>query len=140
MRSDFEKKKPDLDTAYNDLPPEFKARIDKFRQTNPDFRWRFETYEMSCCVDAANIATKLKTVEEIEKWKELPYKEQIKRVAIFDGHSGNSFGCAVGLAKAWLQDPKLVILMHGALTPLTGCEDYGCPHPFKIEDGVEDLA
>ena len=137
QREEFERQKAQLDAVYADLHPVFTKRIDKFRKTNPDFRWQFEAYEMLCCTDAQNISAKLKTVEAIKAWSELPYEEQIKQVSIWDGHSGNSFACAKGLAIRFLQDPKSVILAHGALTPLTGCKDYGCPHPYEIEE--EDL-
>lgn len=125
---DFRKNKAALDAAYNDLPPEFKRRLDRFRNGNPNFRRDFEGYEMSCCTDAVNIATRLKTVEAIEVWRNLPYEQQQKQVSFFDGHSGNSFGCAVMLAKLWLTNPDAVEFAHGALTPLVGCKDYGCTH------------
>jgi hypothetical protein len=132
-RREFIEKQAELDAAYNDLPEVFKRRLDRFRSGNPDFRWEFESYEMSCCVDAVNIATKLKTVEAINKWRELSFKDQQKQVSIFEGHSGNSFSCAVGLAKYFLTDPELVAVSHGALTPLVGCKDYGCTHPTAAD-------
>ena len=33
------------------------------------------------------------------------------------------------LAFYLLADPKMVIVEHGAMTPLTGCEEYSCPLP-----------
>ena len=131
QRDEFEEKRQQMDAAYRDLHPAFKARIDKFRNANPDFRWQFESYEMMCCVDAQSIAAKLRTPEAIEQFRNLAFEEQRKQVSISDGHSGNSFGAAVSLASAFAEDPKLVILMHGALTPLVGCVDYGCPHPYE---------
>lgn len=133
-RAKFEERRAQLDAAYRDLHPAFKARLDKFRSSNPNFRWEFEAYEMSCCTDAQNISSKLRTVEAIDEWLKLPFERQKEQVSIFDGHSGNSFGCAVHLAKLFLDDPKNVILAHGALTPLVGCKDYGCPHPYELPE------
>ena len=128
-RKRFEENKAGLDAAYNDLPEVFKLRLDRFRSSNPEFRWEFEPYEMSCCVDAVNIATRLKTVEAIEQWRCLPYDERQKRVQTDEGHSGNSYDCAVYLAKMFLAKPENVVVAHGALTPLVGCKEYGCTHP-----------
>ena len=47
-------------------------------------------------------------------------------VPIDDGHSGNTFGCAVMLAILYVTSPEYIIKAHGALAPLVGCEAYGC--------------
>lgn len=135
-RLDFESDKARLDKDYASLPTTFQERIDKFRNTNPDWRWEYESYEMSCCVDAIKIAeycinpqvAEGETVaDRIKSYLRLPWEEQ-KKAGIFDGHSGNSFGMAWRLAYQWVTDPGLVVLEHGALVPLVGCMSYGCPH------------
>jgi hypothetical protein len=55
-------------------------------------------------------------------------------VPLADGHSGNTVGCACLLARLYLTSPEDVARMHGALTPLVGCAEYGCVHPTE---GVE---
>ncbi|MBB76586.1 MAG: hypothetical protein CMJ75_18935, partial [Planctomycetaceae bacterium] len=42
-----------LDADYESLPPLFQRRIDRFRTNNPDFRWKWETYEMAAVKLAA---------------------------------------------------------------------------------------
>lgn len=144
-RDEFEQNKAKLDTAYAALPETFQQRIDKFRTTNPDFRAQFEGYEMSCCTDAVKlaaycsvnrIATEFEgdeptAAENVLAFQKLPWEEQ-KRAGVSDGHSGNSFGFVVRLAYLWVTDPGMVVAEHGALTPLVGCEEYGCPHPETL--------
>jgi hypothetical protein len=117
-----------IQADYDALPEIFRKRIDKFRKVNPDFKYEYESYEMFCCSEAVKIATTLKTVEAISDWAKLPYEEQKKMVDVDDGHSGNTFGCACGLAKLYIKSPEYVLLAHGALTPLVGCKAYGCEH------------
>lgn len=150
-RERFEADRERLDAAYETLPETFRDRIDKFRRTNPDWRWQYESYESMCCVDAVKIAAYCSTAELVEydpetegtnaaqqcqAYAKLPYEEQ-KKAGIDGGHSGNSFGFAVRLAYLWLTDPGLVVAEHGALTPLVGCETYGCPHPAKESENAE---
>lgn len=125
----FEENKAAMDAKYAALPEPFRRRIDRFRAGCEDFRWRYEEYEMSVCEDAVRIAQALKTEDAIVKFKDLPWADQLKAVpGLFEGHSGNSFGCAVALARLFIRDPELVARYHGALTPLVGCEAYGCTH------------
>ena len=141
----FLKEEAELNAKYDALPREFQQRIDKFRATNPDWRWMYESYEMSSCVDAVLIADTMQRVRGIskpmldyevhfEEFREQPWDQQSGLVTqmtgkeLFDGHSGNSWGFAVRLAYHYLTDKRMVVLEHGALTPLVGCVDYGCPH------------
>lgn len=146
-REEFEAKREQLDRDYDALPDTFKERIDKFRRTNPDFRWEFEGYEMMCCKDALKIASYCSinriakpndgheptADENVQAFSKLPYEEQ-EKAGINEGHSGNSFGFAVRLAYLWVTDPGMVVLEHGALTPLAGCDKYGCPHDSEAVD------
>lgn len=138
------------DKEYESLPPTFKERIDKFRRTNPAFRWEYEPYEMMCCLDALKIArycsiNRIATeyegdeptaTDNVVAFGKLSWEEQ-KASGVSDGHSGNSFGFAVRLAYLWVTDPGLVVAEHGALTPLVGCDEYGCPHPDAEDDAPE---
>lgn len=145
-RQRFEQDRDKLDAAYHSLPAIFQRRIDKFRRTNPDFRWEFESYEMMCCEDAVRIARYLMTTDDPEappvplapaadRWqvrfewfKALSFDEQVWNAGISDSHSGNSFGTALRLAWWYAVQPSMVELEHGALVPLVGCSRYGCPH------------
>ena len=146
-QDDFERDRTKHDAIYDALPEPFRERIDKFRRTNPDFRWQFEPYEAMCCTDAVKIARYCSVhrvateadgdeptaAENVQAFAKLPYEEQ-KKADIDPGHSGNSFGVAVHLAYLCVTDPGLVLAAHGALTPLVGCKDYGCPHPDAPHD------
>lgn len=128
QRDQFEAKRADLDAAYAALPEPFQRRIDRFRSDGgPDWRWKFEPYEMMVCVDAVRIAEWCANQHiTIGEFVALPYDEQ-KAAGIDEGHSGNSFGCAVDLARLW-PNPDAVVAAHGALVPLVGCDEYGCRH------------
>lgn len=134
-REDFEKGKAALDAQYESLPPEFRARLDRLRRNNSDFRWDHEAYEMSACVDAVKIARTLKTGDAVHAFGEEKWEVQKGMVSgLFKGHSGNSFGAAVHLAVIYLESPENVDKYHGALCPLVGCKEYGC---YASEGGVK---
>lgn len=134
----FDENKAELDKSYEALPPEFRARIDRFRAKNAGFRVNMEGYEMFVCGEAVKMAQALKTVEELKAFHDMSVDDQKLKVPGLDysNHSGNTFGAACMLAKAYLEVPKLVKYMHGALAPLTGCEEYGC-HPLTVEEKAE---
>lgn len=140
QRKEFERNRRKLDRQFASLPDVFQRRISWFRAWNPDFRWKEEAYELTSCVDAVKIAAVMKTPKGVERFQKMSYAKQRERVPdLYDGHSGNSFGMACRLAFLYLTDPLLVIAEHGALTPLVGCEDYGCmhPRPQDVLDAVE---
>lgn len=111
------------------LPEVFQRRIARFRAGNPDFWWDYQPYELFTCEEAVKIANALKTPEALTEFYKLPFEKQKEQVpGLDDGHSGNTFGCAMSLARWYLVKPENVVLEHGALTPLVGCKDYGCTH------------
>ena len=123
-RERFAEQKPELDAKYEALPAPLKARIDRFRAQNADFRLK-EAYEMAAVGDAPKIARALAAKHEwpldenlevtdagppstviekaIQEFYDLTYEEQKRLVPDLDeGHSGNTFGGAVQLALALL--------------------------------------
>jgi hypothetical protein len=124
---DFEKSKSLLDAQYDSLPICFKQRIDKFRTNNPKFRVEYEAYELFCCMEAIKIANGCKTVENVTKFHKDSFSDEMKQLVpnLDDGHSGNTFGAACQLAIVYLQSPKQLRSVHGALAPLVGSADYG---------------
>jgi hypothetical protein len=127
QRATFEREgRAALDARYDALPPVFRARIDRFRANNPDFRWKYEGYEMFCCEQAVVIARALGTPEAIQSFRDLPRSEQMAKVpGLDDGHSGNTFGAACVLAALYVRDESFVPQMHGAMSPLVGSVEYG---------------
>lgn len=126
-QSEYQEHADEWEQRISALPFLFQQRIAGFRRRNPDFNWEYLAYEMSCCEDAVKIANAFPTLEQIDEFNDLSWEDQ--RIAIpelFDGHSGNSFSVAVGLARLFLSNPLSIPLVHGALCPLVGCESYGC--------------
>lgn len=117
----------EMDKQYDALPKCFQERIDRFRANNDRFRLDYESYELFCCEQAVAIANGCKSAAGVEEFRKLTWEEQLKRVPeLSDGHSGNTFGCAVHLAYWYLQQPENVVKIHGALAPLVGSKEYGC--------------
>jgi hypothetical protein len=131
-RRAFDTQRADHDRRISALPEVFQRRIAKFQQANPDFRWKHEGYELMCCEQAVLFAGTLKAVDAIDAFHKMTWEKQKEAVPGLDeGHSGNSFDFACRLARSYLTDPEWVYLDHGALVMLTGCEEYGCPHPAE---------
>lgn len=125
----FEATKELTDHRVSLLPLVFQQRLQRFRDNNPDFRWKFESYELMVCEQAVLFAKRFKTPEAIKNFYDKPWDIQEEMCPGLDqGHSGNSFGCAIKLATLYVTNPDEVILEHGALVPLVGCLEYGCFH------------
>ena len=100
----FKKNRSKNEKDYQSLPDAFKKRMDRLRLKSPNDRYDWESYEMFILKQAAEFSKYLKTVEEIDKWNKLEnFDEQKKTVpTLNDGHSGNTYGAAVYLAKRYL--------------------------------------
>lgn len=124
-KQEFEEKRGELDKQYEELPKPFQKRIDRFRRNNPDFRWKYEEYELFVCREAVKIAETLETLEAVKEFRKASIEEQFETVDLEEGHSGNTFHIATKLAYLYLDEPGLVVEMHGAMAPLVGSEEYG---------------
>lgn len=122
----FKKNRNNLDIKYNSLSEIFKQRIDKFRKNNPYFRIEYESSELFVCQQAIEILKYINKEEDMIKFSELSFDEQIKIVPTLDGgHSGNTFNITLRLAYWYIKDMKSVINVPGALEYLVGSKDYG---------------
>lgn len=121
---------PETDRRIAALPEMFRVRMEKFqRDGGHEFRRDYEGYELFCCEEAVKIATALKDrSEDVPAFAKLSWEQQKLIVDLDGGHSGNTFGMACRLAHWYLTRPENVAREHGALTPLVGCESYGCVH------------
>lgn len=148
-RQKFQEEKALLDKRYNQFPAVFKQRIDKFRNNNPDFRWKYEASESELCRQAVLLAKYLHTktgarqkigkipeadkksysesIEEYAKqFEKLPVKMQVDLVKGYsDSHSGNSESHVLMLAYFYLTNPLKVIMFHGWLSIICGSEEFG---------------
>lgn len=116
------------------LPPAMRERLAVFEARNPMWRRDYESYELFVCEEAALLAAHFGAdVAALLEFTKKPSAEQSEILPglKLDEHSGNTWGAAVGLARRLMIDPKLVMRAHGALCPLVGCEDYGCPGADK---------
>lgn len=119
-----------MEATLAGLPEVFQRRIARFREHREGWDREYGAYEIMVCAEAVKIADALKTPEAVEKFNGEPWSAQKALVpGLNDGHSGNSFGFAVLLAHMYLRIPEQVVEAHGALTPLVGCQEYGCWHP-----------
>lgn len=118
------------------LPDIYRRRMEKFIGASDSFLREYGDYEMSATEDAVKVQ---KWLEENGATKE-NYKllgddwKLGESIGMSDGHSGNSYGMAVRLGWWGATDPEGVVLEHGAMVPLTGCEDYVCPHPYEEDE------
>ena len=127
----------------NGLPPEFRERINGFRDYNPNWKYDYESYELFICEQAVAIAQAMRhsiphgieTVQcassDIDKFLEELYaasfvKQREMVNGLSNGHSCNSLYQAILLANAYIRCPAEIPKMHGALCELVGCKDYGC--------------
>lgn len=55
QRSDFAAQQAELDAQFEALPPDLQRRIQRFRDEDPDFRWREEAYEMAACAEGGRL-------------------------------------------------------------------------------------
>jgi hypothetical protein len=125
------------------LPETMRRRLRKFIDTNPDFWWEYLSYELFCCEEAVKVERHLRLTLDpdndgtlsadvwVEALRAFAKDDEAQKPALGEGHSGNTHGFAMRLARHLLVDPELVVSEHGALTPLVGCEAYGCPHPTE---------
>lgn len=127
------------------LPPEYQRRIEWFRVHLEGWDIEFLAYELFACEQAIVLAGAAKASgddprEWLEALRDMKYSKQIELVPeISDQHSGNTFGVSLTLALLSVQEPLLVVAMHGAMVGLTGCEEYGCAHP-REDDVMEAIA
>ena len=125
-QQEFIDNKEKLDSEYEALPDFFKQRIDKFRVNNDRFRIDYESYELFCCTQAVLIADACKIPEAVQDFKGMEWSKQMELVpGLSDGHSGNTFGCAISLAYHFLINPENVVKVSGALSPFVGYSEYG---------------
>lgn len=128
---EFQEQRAERDRRIELLPEMFRKRMYKFQHDGGlAYRRDYESYELFTVEQAVVIAEALKTRDAIDAFRRLDSWEAQKTAVpgIDDGHSGNTFGCACALASAYVTDPEFVVKMHGALTPLVGCDEFGCKH------------
>ena len=126
---EFERERADRDARRAALPENFQRRLNRFEAGTKDFRVEYEPYELFVCEEAVRLAMELKTIEAIDAFHALDWDQKRAQIpAISDGHSGNTFGFALRLAKWHVSDPELVVKDHAAIAMLVGCEACGCTH------------
>ena len=138
----------------SELPEVFQKRINKFRIYARSFdreeQWlkEFGAYELFCCQEAIKMYSTMRSLFKErgadpdnvtgKEWRKM-YDEFHKHpVDVTSEHSGNTFGVSLRLAYLYAIEPDMVVLDHGALVHLVGCEDYFCPHGPELDDWYAD--
>ena len=109
----YAKNKDKIDKQIAGLSPRLKARMDRLIKEDPKFLVQDGSYELFVMVEADKIANHLrpklegdtsqKNIERVcKKFFDLPYTQQAE--VVDEGHSGNTFGCAVQFAARVLMD------------------------------------
>lgn len=130
QKVEFEEQRAALDADFADLPEPFQKWMQKFRDENPDYRWKIESYDMCIARDAVKIANAFETDDQLKTFSEWGWEQQNKAVPNLDkGHSGNTFGMAVRMARLYKLDHALVERFHSGMCMLAGCEGVG--HKIK---------
>jgi len=128
QRYDYERDRAALAARAASLPGPLRARLDAFRRHNPDFGWKYESYELAVSELAARVAATLKTEEAVRAWAALDYEGQTAAVPLDGGLTGNMVGCATLLARLLLSDLSSVPSVPGALSPIVGASEF-LPQP-----------
>ncbi len=133
-----ERERQSRDERRAALPEALRERLATYEARNPLWRRDFESYELFVCEEAAALAVRFAgDAEGLRAFNDLGIDEQ-KQAAPelkFSEHSGNTWAAAVHLAMRLVTDPKLVRGAHGALCPLVGCTEYGCPGADLTKEG-----
>lgn len=128
-QAEFDLNVHNYDERFDKLPECFQKRIELRRERNENFRVDFEPYELFTCEMAVLIASEFETEAEVAAFaKQYNYEvknEELKQM--LKDCSGNQFGCACLLARAYKNDPDYVPMLPGAMAPLVGSKDYGDP-------------
>lgn len=114
----------DFNRRLSSLPKVFQQRFKKFFRLGEDF-WDLAQYELVACQTALKIAYACRSWQGIRRFHKMTSSEQHELIpSMDDGMSGNQFGFACAVAGIYLQNPKLVRKVRGAMSPLTGSKPY----------------
>ncbi len=123
---EFLKNKDKLDADFDSLPKLFQEKIQKNRDSDPNYRIESESYDMFCYTQALEIAKnlpKFKDIpdidvkERVKKFYEMSFEDQLKAIpTLNDGHSGNTFLVSCNLAAQYLSSAEYASNKIRALT------------------------
>ena len=150
----FEKQKDAMDSRFNALPKLLQHRLAMYRMFDENFRKDEEGYEECAIRIGYKIFLISKSEEDIKKFADLSYEEQIERVPEIasEGMSGNQFGFACYFAKGLLKDSETIdiynpqvdklldsfaMAMPNALAPLSGHRCF--PRKEHIQQYINTL-
>lgn len=127
QHQDFARNRPKLDATYDALLPEFRARIDRFRGKDPDFRATDEGYEMA----------PLSAATALVAWVERPEFEALLRDADarlpkveYEGVRDYNWTPEMG-SSTWVASPANLIRAFDAINSAL------CGYRFKDIDEVD---
>jgi hypothetical protein len=138
MRKEKEEQLPKNLEQFEKLQGLWKTRVASFRRRGGhEWDLNYLGYETMVCRDASILASRVKK-DKLQWFSKLTAKKQHDLIPEVDWsmHSGNSFGMVIRLAQVWFEDPRYVVVSHGAMHGLTGCQEYKC---FAGVDTTEQM-
>lgn len=108
-RERFDREREELDARYAALPAPFKARIDRFRAADANFRVDSEAYETFCLQQATLLAQHFGDEGQIKAWAAQNYDAEMASApeGWSDQHSGNTRGAAIRFSYALLRGEQV---------------------------------
>lgn len=141
MNREFPTVRENLEARIAKLPEAFQERIRGFTERLPDWLMLFGQYEVFCLECAVALVKHCKTLEGLKEFHALQTDDMEKALPELriSEHTGNTFGFSMAMASLLVANQdRAIYLAHGALCPLTGCEDYGCastkPAPKEVAE------
>lgn len=147
-QDDFNENCEKYQEQYEALPDPLKRRVDRYVANCPTEWWvdfgGYELYGLTAAVAIAKLAAGSPDPENaIKVFSELSWAEKgelVPESVLAD--SGNLHSYALRVASTLvMDDPQRDLILewdHGALTPLTGCDAYGCAAPPAGTFGDDD--
>lgn len=145
MTDEYNEKLDDYKRRVAKLPEPFQRRFERFQ---PKENWNrdFLSYELFCLEEAVKIADGVThSGLSWDDWRDLEHGEKMtveEDWGIDDGHSGNTHAFAVQMAFFLTKDDRdSMILNHGGIAMLVGCDEFGCPPGYNVppEDAPLEL-
>lgn len=126
--AEYEGKRSEFDARVAALPAMLRDRMEGFRVRGGDaWRWATEPYELVCCEEAARIVQHCPDVDAIRALHEMSHEERLISYPQMDGgHSGNTWGMSLRLARMMYEHEDLIAKEHAAICPLIGCKKAAC--------------
>lgn len=128
LLEDYQKHRIELEEAYEALPDIFKKRIQRFRENNKDFHWKYEPQEIFVAQEALYIDDSFDSSAEIVFFfNDATTSSIFERLPDIDrNHTLHTLAVATKFAILYKEGEDDAILSEpGLLSDIVGLEEYG---------------